>query len=155
MNPLLQTILNSKAGHLNQHLKEPVKKNKKIVKARNDCAEVQKMHWDLKYWCIEKGFDFKYEFQFDKKERKPRKKGEPRPPKDRQYRFDFAVITPVIKIGIEYHGLQSKKSGHTTLLGFTSDTEKANLATSLGWKVITYTVLTYQNVIQDLEKIIT
>jgi len=68
--------------------------------------------------------------------------------KKRKWRFDFAI--PELKIAIEYEGLNSEKSGHTTLKGYTSDTEKYNEAQQLGWKVIRYTVLNYNNVIIDL-----
>lgn len=130
----VKDILNSKCGNLNQHLSET---KKKIVKPRNDCPEVVKMHWDLKYWCLEKGIKFRKEYHFAK---------------GRRYRFDFCI--PDYKLGIEYDGLNSVKSGHTTLIGYTSDTEKLNLAVKEGWTVLRYTVLNYRNVLQDLEKII-
>lgn len=152
--PTISDILKSPVAHLNEHLvenKDMVKK--KIVKPRNDCKEVQKMHWDLKYWCIDNGYLLVPELRFDKQ---------------RKYRFDFAVMKGIseeqarkfqydrsnIVAAIEYDGLNSDKSGHTTLLGFTKDTEKINLAISLGWKVLRFTVLNYENVLQDLEKII-
>lgn len=156
----IDDVLKSKAGSLNQHLAIAPKKKKKPEKARNDCPQVVAMHWWLKYWCEEKGFEFRKELQFNKKpkiKRPRRKKGEPKPPKEppaRRFRFDFAVIAPTWKAGLEYHGLNSEKSGHTTNKGFTSDTEKSNLAISEGWKVLSYTYLTYQNVLQDLEKLI-
>ena len=138
-NPTIESVLNSACGNLNHHLVPDARKKvkRRIIKARNDCKEVQKMHWDLKYWCIEKGYTLEKELQFAK----PRK-----------FRFDFAL--PEFKIAIEYDGLNSDKSGHTTLVGFTSDTEKINLAISKGWRVLRYTVINYQNVLQDLEKLI-
>jgi very-short-patch-repair endonuclease len=133
MPDFISSILNSPVGHLNQHLKfsEP---KKKIIKARNDCKEVQLMHWWLKYWCQEKGFQFEKEYKFSK----------------RRFRFDFAL--PEFKIAVEYDGLNSEKSGHTTLVGFTKDTEKINLAISLGWSVLRFTVLNYKQVLQEVEK---
>lgn len=68
---------------------------------------------------------------------------------NRRFRADIAI--PDAKILIEYEGLNSEKSGHTTLIGYSKDTEKYNLAASLGFKVIRYTVITYQNVISDVE----
>jgi len=127
-------IEKSKVAAINLHLRTV--ESKKIVKARNDCQQVVKMHWDLKYFCEEKGLRFEKEYKFSA----------------RKFRFDFAL--PDYKIGIEYDGLNSKKSGHTTLTGFTSDTEKINLAISLDWKVLRYTVLNYGNVLQDLGKLI-
>jgi hypothetical protein len=57
----------------------------------------------------------------------------------RKFRFDLAI--PDLKIGIEYEGVISEKSGHTTIKGFTKDCQKYNLAVSLGWSVYRYTAL--------------
>lgn len=129
-------------------------KKKKPVKARNDSKEVQWLHWQLKYWCLENGLLVIPELKFDKK---------------RKYRFDFAVMKGVteeqarkfqytkenIICGIEYQGgIFMKKSGHTNPAGATRDCDKANLAQSLGWPVLTFTVLNYQNVLQEVQKII-
>lgn len=65
---------------------------------------------------------------------------------------DFAL--PDRMIIIEYQGLNSAKSGHSTLVGYTKDTERMKTANDLGYRVLYYTVLNYQNVIQDLEAII-
>jgi very-short-patch-repair endonuclease len=120
---------------LNQHLKEVTKSKKKVIKPRNDCKEVQWIHWQLKYWCLENKITFEKEFKFSK---------------ERKFRFDFCL--PDYKIGIEYDGLNSEKSGHTTLTGFTKDTEKINLAISLGWKVLRFTVLNYKSVLQEVKR---
>ena len=132
----IESIKKSAVAEINQHLFEEVKiQKKKIIKARNDCKEVQWIHWQLKYWCEEKGYTLEKELQFAK----PRK-----------FRFDFAL--PEFKIAIEYDGLNSEKSGHTTLVGFTIDTEKINLAISKGWKVLRFTVLNFKTVLQEVEK---
>jgi hypothetical protein len=47
-----------------------------------------------------------------------------------------------------------KKSGHSNPFGATRDCDKSNLAQSLGWPYLTFTVLNYKNVLQDIEKII-
>jgi len=57
--------------------------------------------------------------------------------KSRMFRFDYAI--PSLKIAVEYEGLMSGKSRHTTVTGYTTDTEKYNLATGLGWDVIRVT----------------
>ena len=151
----IQSILNSPCGQLNQHLAE--KPEKKVrIKARNDCKEVQKMHWDLKYFCLEQGLLFVPELRFDK---------------NRKYRFDFAVMRGIteeqarkfkygkenIVAGIEYQGgiFMKTKSGHSNPKGATRDSDKLNLAQSLGWPLLTFTALNFQNVIQDLKRIIT
>ena len=51
----------------------------------------------------------------------------------RKWRFDFAW--PELKIACEYEGLFSRKSGHTTISGYTADLEKYNAAALDGWAV--------------------
>ena len=70
----------------------------------------------------------------------------------RRFRFDWAI--PQYKVAIEYEGLMSEKSGHTTVTGFTKDCEKYNLAQLEGWKVLRYTALNYESVYTDLENIL-
>lgn len=66
----------------------------------------------------------------------------------RKWRFDWAI--PELKIAIEYEGLMSKKSRHTTIKGYTEDTIKYNEASKLGWRVLRYTAITYQSLHEDL-----
>ncbi|MCZ8144883.1 hypothetical protein [Flavobacterium sp.] len=68
---------------------------------------------------------------------------------DRKFRFDYAF--PEFKLAIEYEGLVSEKSGHTTLKGYTKDCSKYNLATLMGWKILRYTALNYRDIAQDIE----
>lgn len=72
--------------------------------------------------------------------------------KPRKWRFDFAI--PADKVAIEYEGIHSAKSRHTTKSGFTGDTEKYNAAAADGWKVLRYTSGTYKRVIDDIQKIL-
>jgi very-short-patch-repair endonuclease len=67
----------------------------------------------------------------------------------RRYRFDWAI--PDIKLAIEYEGLNSEKSRHTTKKGYTGDCEKYNLATLNGWKILRYTALNYSDFSQDIK----
>ena len=83
----------------------------------------------------ELGIDFVKEYQFAS----PRK-----------WRFDWCM--PIRKVAIEYEGLMSKKSGHTTVTGYTRNTEKYNAATGLGWRVYRYTALNYRDVEADLRR---
>lgn len=71
---------------------------------------------------------------------------------NRKYRFDWAI--PSLNLGIEYDGLFSKKSRHTTKSGFTEDCEKINLAQLSGWKVLRYTAINYKNLDKDLKKLL-
>jgi len=70
----------------------------------------------------------------------------------RKFRFDYAI--PAQKIAIEYEGLFSQKSRHTTIKGFSGDTEKYNLAAIHGWLVLRYTALTYGRLEKDLKQIL-
>ena len=72
--------------------------------------------------------------------------------KTRRWRFDFAILSK--KIAIEYEGLHSAKSRHTTKSGFQGDTEKYNAAAADGWRVLRYTAGTYKRVIEDYENLI-
>jgi|SRR5690606_25550027 len=70
----------------------------------------------------------------------------------RKFRFDWAIID--LKIAIEFEGIMSKKSRHTTVTGYSKDSEKYNLAQINGWTVLRYTVLNYKNLEEDLTKIL-
>ena len=70
----------------------------------------------------------------------------------RKFRFDWAIID--LKIAVEYEGIYSKKSRHTTVSGYTGDIEKYNLALTSGWKVLRYTASNYNNFENDLRKLI-
>lgn len=70
---------------------------------------------------------------------------------DRNFRADHAI--PSKRILCEYEGLQSERSGHTTLLGYTKDTEKYKLASQAGWEIWRYTVLNFTSIVDDLNKI--
>lgn len=82
--------------------------------------------------------DFVTELQFDK---------------NRKFRFDFAI--PSLMTAVEYEGIMSEKSRHTTISGYSKDIEKYNLATCSGWRILRYTAKNYLNLEKDLEKIIT
>lgn len=66
----------------------------------------------------------------------------------RAFKFDLAVQSEMI--AVEYEGVMSEKSRHTTRTGFTNDTTKYNMAQAKGWKVFRYTILNYQNFEIDL-----
>lgn len=70
----------------------------------------------------------------------------------RKFRFDWAI--PSLKIAIEYEGVVSKKSRHTTLKGYTNDCTKYNIAQSLGWIILRYTALNYEDLNTDLKQLL-
>jgi hypothetical protein len=155
MSPDIETILNSPVGHLNQHLREqlPPKRKGKIVKARNDCPEVQWIGWKLKEWCEKNDLLFVPELKFHR---------------ERKFRFDFAIFRGItesqarkfqygkenIIFAIEYEGIFSTNSRHTNKMGYSKDTDKYRLAAMEGWVVLRYTKLNYQSILEDLEKLI-
>jgi hypothetical protein len=70
----------------------------------------------------------------------------------RKFRFDIAILD--MKVGIEYEGLMSEKSRHTTIDGFTMDCIKYNLAQLNGWKVLRYTAKNYTDFGSDIHTIL-
>lgn len=70
----------------------------------------------------------------------------------RKFRFDVALTDH--KVAIEYEGLVSDKSRHTTIGGYTNDCRKYNLAQIEGWKVLRYTAANHKEFLSELEKII-
>ena len=73
---------------------------------------------------------------------------------DRKFRFDFFFIKNGLKIGIEYDGIMSAKSRHTSIIGFSKDCEKLNLAQINGFIVLRYTVLNYLDLNEQLNTIL-
>lgn len=69
----------------------------------------------------------------------------------RKFRLDLYLSD--LNVGIEYEGLMSEKSRHTTIEGYSKDAEKYNLATCLGIKVLRYTALNFNQFEDDLNKI--
>lgn len=70
----------------------------------------------------------------------------------RKYRFDIALLSE--RIAIEYEGIISEKSRHTTLTGFSNDCSKYNLAQRCGWDVLRYTALNYLDFEIDLKELL-
>ena len=71
---------------------------------------------------------------------------------ERKWRFDIAI--PSMKVAIEYEGIMSRKSRHTTVTGYTKDCEKYNAATIAGWMVLRYNALNYKSVGEDMMSLI-
>ncbi len=68
----------------------------------------------------------------------------------RKWRLD--LFLPDYNIGIEYEGVFSEKSRHTTYKGYTEDCNKYNAAASMGITVFRYTAKNYKNITVDLTK---
>lgn len=71
---------------------------------------------------------------------------------ERKWRFDIAI--PSLKIAIEYEGIMSRKSRHTTITGYSKDCDKYNAATIAGWRVLRYNALNYKSVGEDMMSLI-
>lgn len=139
----LEKLRNSACAKRNPHLfqkpqKKPAGTGGRIVAkhfTKRASKEKDWMGWNLLYWCNEKAVTLEEEYRFME---------------DRRFRFDWAI--PSLKIAIEYEGLFSEKSGHTTPKGYTKDADKYNSAQQLGWIVLRFTPLNYKNLLAELNK---
>ena len=74
----------------------------------------------------------------------------------RRFRFDFAWIEE--KLAVEIEGGIWIQGRHTRGVGYKSDMEKYNIATSLGWRVLRFTtdqikkIETYKQIKEVLEQ---
>lgn len=118
---------------VNQHKKE----RRPGIKMEKRSKEKDWIAWNLKIYCEEKNIELIIEHRFDQ---------------ERKWRFDWAMKKQMV--AVEYEGLNSEKSRHTTKKGFTGDTEKYNRAQALGWKVIRVTALNYKTLLKTLNTII-
>lgn len=71
---------------------------------------------------------------------------------ERKWRFDFSI--PSLMVAIEYEGIFSDKSRHTTNTGFMQDCLKYREAAKLGWLVLRYTNKDYKQMSSDLHQIL-
>jgi hypothetical protein len=131
----LSDLRNTAAAKRNPHLfREPEKKKKLHVEKKRSAAK-EWLALNLGYWCNERSLELKEEYRFDEY---------------RKWRFDWAI--PALNLAIEYEGLFSEKSRHTTIKGFNGDVEKYNHATMKGWKVIRLTATNYKEVLEILNR---
>lgn len=105
------------------------------------------MMLNLQYWCNERALTLLTEHIFDQDQVRYGITVEAR-----LWRFDFAI--PAHMIAIEYEGIFSEKSRHTTFQGFTGDAKKYNRANELGWRVLRFTAKNYKDLIQTLNNCI-
>lgn len=136
-------IKNSAVAKLNSHLfisdadlkpdvPMPVVNNQSISKTQLEDAVCR--------FCMENDLDFIREFTANKAYGSLRK-----------FRFDMVIFE--MKLIIEYEGLMSAKSRHTTVTGYSRDCDKYNEATVNEWKVLRYNTINYRNCIPDITKI--
>lgn len=110
----------------------------KVRRAGNAQSGIDKIKSILnRMWALEEiDFQFLIEYKFNN---------------DRKFRFDFAY--PQGKIAIEFEGIVSTKSRHTSITGFSRDCQKYNLAAIDGWIVLRYTALNIDDVHDDILKL--
>ena len=122
MKTQISDILSSPCGHRNQHLKDKVRKKreKKVSKEKTWIV------FRLTEFAKQNNLTLSREYIFHP---------------ERDWRFDWCFVS--LKVAIEYEGIFSAKSRHTTATGFTGDTEKYNAAQQEGWKVLRFTALNY------------
>jgi hypothetical protein len=93
--------------------------------------------WNLFIWSVEQKVKLLEEYRFDATKKK-------------MFRFDWCF--PELQIGIEYEGIFSEKSRHTTVSGYSRDVEKYNMATEQGWRMIRLTAVNYKTVLKTLRE---
>ena len=73
------------------------------------------------------------------------------PIKGRKFRSDFFI--PSLNTIIEFEGINSAKSRHTSITGYSKDCEKYNLISMSGYTILRYTILNVVDLINDIELI--
>lgn len=114
------------------HLTETREGKKKFLKAKG-----KQKFWiqmNLQAWCEAKNFKLIPEYQFNK---------------SRRFRADWFIED--LNLCLEYEGIFSEKSRHTTFEGYSRDAEKYNLMAQDGLAVLRYTAKNYKTMIDDLE----
>lgn len=73
----------------------------------------------------------------------------------RKWRFDLFLRFSADHIGcaVEFEGINSEKSRHTSLKGYSGDTTKYREAAKMGIAVLRYTILNYRQVLTDLNEL--
>lgn len=111
---------------------EGIKKTKNSLKKTN--CRISKAKLEMEMALKHGGYNYVKELEFHP---------------TRKWRFDFAIES--LKIAIEYEGIISEKSRHTTITGMSADCDKYNEAQRLGWKVFRFTALNYKNLLSVLK----
>jgi hypothetical protein len=146
MGITIKDIANSACAPLNQHLFQ--KKEKKVKGESKIGGRLVVKHFPKKSeeknwieiilieWSQKRCIQLYEEYRFTE---------------DRMWRFDWCI--PALKLAIEYEGLMSEKSRHTTRKGFTGDADKYNRAASDGWRVLRFTAMNYKTLIETLKEL--
>lgn len=122
------------AGKLaaNEMLFDEVKKLSPKLKAKTQEPAKGLLHIKMVLWMMK--IDFIEEFTFHS---------------TRKWRFDIAIKEH--KIGIEFEGIFSDKSRHTSKMGYSGDCDKYNGAAVEGYRVLRYTASNYKQFYNDIK----
>lgn len=122
----------------------------KLTKQDRRSAEKEWMEINLQWWCNNKAVSLLTEYLFDQPSELNLKVATI-PIPARKWKFDFCILA--FKIAIEYEGIIAPKSRHTTIDGFTGDSNKYNRAQELGYDVLRFTALNYRDVLKCVESV--
>jgi hypothetical protein len=114
----------------------PQQNNQRAFQEKSKSKAKEWLSWNLPFWCNENSVSLETEYVFHPA---------------RKWRFDYAI--PSLKIAVEYEGIFSDKSRHTTFSGYNADTDKYNTAAAMGWRVIRLTAKNYLNLFVFLKQI--
>lgn len=136
--PTLDELKKTACAPLNQNVFDEVEKPKKKSPLPNQpCKQVMWTWGQLVAWSLENGIEVVKEHRFHP---------------ERKWRFDFFI--KALNCGIEYEGIFSEKSRHTSKMGFSGDVEKYREAAAMGITVFRYTAKDYKNVLKDINKLL-
>jgi hypothetical protein len=136
----LADLQKSKVAAINQKAFEDAKKPEKKKGGafpKQPCLQVQWMWSNLAYWSLATGIEVVREHKFCE---------------FRKWRFDFFIKG--LNTAIEYEGIFSEKSRHTSKMGYAADCEKYNQAAKMGIKVLRFNAKDYKNVIKNIDQIL-
>jgi len=139
----LKDVAKSKVANLNtkviskeKAISGPLSELRKLTTMPKSKRELNRL---IENWCVENGFLLEKELVFNQIF-----------DTNRRFRFDWAI--PKLKLGIEYDGIMSEKSRHTTIGGFMEDCIKLNIVTANGWSFFRYHTGNYKLFSSDIEQ---
>ncbi len=135
-------IVNSAVARNNQHIinapKAPLTEQQKLLAKSQEKRSVEK-EWislNVAKWCNDHALTLETEYRFDPV---------------RQWRADWYISG--LRVICEYEGIYSTQSRHTSLNGYSADTDKYRAASMAGFILLRYTSKNYKNVLADLNRI--
>lgn len=138
----INSLKDTPAGKLNAQLFLELEKNISVLpkrKTNTNPKSKQELEFKIKIFCTENNLTFIKEHTakllFGS---------------DRKFRYDFLI--PELKLVIEYEGIISDKSGHTTITGYNKDCIKYNEIVLNGWRILRYNTINHGSFNSDIQK---